>query len=455
MTAFAPLPDKLTEELQVVRNWIQGNPREALEAINAMEDLEVRESLLKNWELWRRDGQPRLDLADIPEQYDQVLLLCGRAWGKSRWTMELLRRMANKYPGAHIGVLGKAREDIKKTLYEGPAGLFSCMTDEERKSVHYDKVTLELNFPNGTRVHAISADRPDKLRGHNLDFAISDELVKYQYPDEVLEQLNMSVRRGSRPLKIFATTPKPTKAIKELAADPRTLVITGPSFDNHFLVPSFFENMKRTLTARLYRQEVLGEVLSDAPGALFKHSDIERARLRNMMAVPPLDRIVVAVDPAVTSNENSDETGIVVVGCADVNGVRHFYVLADSSVRGALPREWAAKAVSAYDTHMANYIVAEVNQGGDMVTATIQSVRESVPCKTVRATRGKAIRAEPISALYEQGRVHHVGVFDELESQMTEWDPSLHRISPDRLDATVWGVTQLMGDGAEFNLRSL
>ena len=433
------------EDFQTVRNWIQENPRTALKMITRIEDGEVREALLKNWGLWRREGQ-KLELCDIGDQYDQVLLLCGRSWGKTRWVAEFLREYCNDpdHYGHRVGIIGKNREDVQKVIFEGDSGIFNCMTEEERDDLHYDKSKLDITFQkNNVQLFGIPADKPEKMRGPQYHLIVSDELCKYQYPQDVIDQIDMSLRLGDRPLAVFATTPKPTKQIRDLHDDPRTLVISGPSFDNKFLTKRYFAKLERKLTKRMYQQEVLAKILDEIEGALFREKDIENNRIITRAQLPQLRRIVVAVDPATTSHEESDATGIVVVG-VDYNG--HVFILEDCTVESASPKKWAETVIEAVDYWGANYVVAEGNQGGEMVEYTIQSLRKALKIIRVHAKVGKAARAEPVSALYEQGLVHHLGTHSLLECEMTEWEPEKGKESPNRLDALVWGVTQLMPD---------
>lgn len=433
------------EDFFFVRSWIQENPRTASRIINMIEDDSIRETLLKDWSLWRRAGQD-LQIKDIDPKYEQILLLCGRSWGKTRWIAETLREYCTnpENAGHRVGIIGKNREDIQKVLYEGDSGLFNCMTAAELENIHYDKSKLDIVFKeNNCRLFGIPADKPEKMRGPQFHLIVSDEICKYQYPQEVLDQIDMCLRLGDRPLAIFATTPKPTKEIKTLHDDKRTLVITGRSFDNKFLTKRYFARLKRKLTARLYKQEVLAIILDENDHALFSPNDIEQYRILRKKLLPEMRRIVVAVDPAVTSDESSDATGIVVVG-VDYEG--ELYILEDVTQEAAKPRQWAETAIEAYDYWGANYIVAEGNQGGEMVEYTIQSVRRAIKVVRVHARVGKAARAEPVSALYEQGLVHHLGTMADLESELTEWNPTLGMKSPNRLDAMVWGVTELMPD---------
>jgi phage terminase large subunit-like protein len=280
-----------------------------------------------------------------------------------------------------------------------------------------------------------------------------DELGAWRYP-EAWDQLMFGLRLGVDPRVVVTTTPRPTPLIRQLVSAPTTVVTRGTTYENRgHLAAAFYESIVRQYEGtRLGQQELLAELLDDNPGALFRRDDIEKGRVRE---APPLLRIVVAIDPAVSSGESSSETGILVVGLG-VDG--HAYVLADLSGRFT-PYEWAVKAVDAFHGHRADRIVAEKNQGGALVESNLRTVDPRIPYKGVTATRGKTVRAEPVAGLYEQGRVHHVGCFSKLEDQMCAWDPSAvvsksrresvlasaaRSSSPDRMDALVWALTELM-----------
>ena len=251
------------------------------------------------------------------------------------------------------------------------------------------------------------------------------------------------LRLGDDPRAVVTTTPRPTKAVRALIADPKVVVTRGTTAENRGnLAPAFLEQIVRRYEGtRLGRQELDAELLDDMPGALWQRGIIEAARTS---ALPELARVVVAIDPAAASNEHADETGIIAAG-RDANG--HGYVLADASGRYA-PAEWARVAIAAYRAHAADRIVAEINNGGEMVEATLRMIDPNVPFSAVRASRGKAARAEPVAALYEQGRIHHIGAFAPLEDQMcsftNDFDRSAAGYSPDRVDALVWAFTELL-----------
>jgi len=272
-------------------------------------------------------------------------------------------------------------------------------------------------------------------------------MASWKYGQETWDNLMFGARLGELVRGIVTTTPRPIPLIKRLIADGAVRVTRGSTFENQENIsPSTLAYLRaRYAGTRLGRQELEGQVLDDNPRALWRRADIENGRA---LKAPPLDLVIVGVDPAAGSGENSDETGIVVAG-RDGQDPPHFYVLDDATVGQATPDQWGRAAVTAYYRHEANKIVAEVNNGGEMVTATIRQVDRNAPVEAVHASRGKATRAEPVSALYEQGRVHHVGAFPELEDQMAEWEPGAS--SPDRMDALVWAVTALMDGAGAFS----
>ena len=295
-----------------------------------------------------------------------------------------------------------------------------------------------------------SADEPDRLRGPQHDAAWCDELAAWRYPD-AWDMLMFGLRLGTHPRTIVTTTPRPTGLIRGLLANPRCAVTRGSTFDNaaNLAEPFLAAIVKRYEGTRLGRQELYAEVLADTPGALWTRAGIEAGRIARD-ALPPLRRIVVAIDPATTSGENADETGIVVAGrCAE----GRIYILADLSGRHP-PDVWARIAAEAYRHWQADRLVAEINQGGEMVKATLKVIDPTLVVRTVHASRGKVIRAEPVAALYAEGKVSHVGVFAALEEQMSQFTPEHNRKSgsPDRVDALVWALTDLMHDDGTTGL---
>lgn len=369
------------------------------------------------------------------------LIMAGRGFGKTWTGAHWLAEQANAHPGSEWAIVAPTFRDVKKTCMEGSSGLLAALGDDEIAS--YNKSGLQVTLTNGSRIYGYSADQPERLRGANLWGAWCDELGSWRYLDAWYAGLVPAVRKGEHPRIVITTTPRPTQLIRDLVgrSDGSVHITRGSTWENaaNLSAIALEELRRRYEGTRLGRQELEGDLLTDVEGALWRREDIDADRVRPDQ-VPDLVRVVVAVDPAVTSGEESDETGIVVVG-ESRDG--HGYVLADYSMRGT-PDACMRRVVRAYYDHDADCVVAEVNNGGDYIQSLLRTVDPNVPYRTVRASRGKAIRAEPVSALYEQHRVHHVGCFPALEDQMCTWTP-LDPVSPDRVDALVWAVTELRG----------
>lgn len=364
------------------------------------------------------------------------LILAGRGWGKTRtgaeWVVDRVLSGCKR-----VALIGPTAADVRDVMIEGESGLMAVTPDALEPL--YEPSKRRVTFANGAIATAFSADEPDRLRGPQHDAAWADELAAWRYP-EAWDQLQFGLRLGDDPRCIVTTTPRPTKEIRGLVAADTTVVTRGSTFDNaDNLAPAFLERiLAKYEGTRLGRQELYAEILDDVPGALWTRAMLERAFTEyDANPAGDMQRVVVAVDPAVTSGEDSDETGIIVAGRTGERG----YVLADYTCRKS-PDGWARAAVAAYHDHKADRIVAEANQGGDLVKTVLRTVDPSVPVKLVRATRGKRVRAEPVAALYEQGRVFHRSVFPELEDQLVTWTPD-SPTSPDRLDALVWALTDL------------
>jgi phage terminase large subunit-like protein len=372
-------------------------------------------------------------------------VLAGRGFGKTRMGSEWVRTIAEKHPGCRIALVAETAADARDVIIKGDSGLLNC--DPTLTEDSWSPTNRCLTWPNGTKAWVYNATEPDQLRGPQHHFAWVDELAKFRYIQETWDQLMFGLRLGVHPQVLVTTTPQPKKLIKKLVADPDTIVTRGATIDNQAnLAKNTIKQLyDRYGGTRLGRQELEGEILGDIPGALWRREDIDDTRLTE--APENLDRVIVAVDPAASSHEGSDEHGIVVVGIArDSDGYARGYVLDDASLRGT-PEEWGRTVVRMYRKWQADRVVAEKNNGGEMVEHVIKTADRSVPVKLVHASRGKVVRAEPISALYEQGRVHHVGRFDELEDQMCIFSVDNIRNdsegSPDRVDALVWGLTEL------------
>lgn len=328
-------------------------------------------------------------------------------------------------------------------MVEGDSGLLAVHPKDYRPV--YEPSKRRLTWPNGATATLFNGTEPDQLRGPQFDAAWTDELAKYRYAQETWDMLQFGLRLGDDPRQCVTTTPRPIPLIRWLIKDETTVVTRGATYDNKAnLAPSFVKQViSRYEGTRLGRQELNAEVLDDAPGALWSRAKLDETRRKKTDKLPDMQRVVVAIDPAASSGgeEGQAETGIVAAGIGtDGRG----YVLDDVSCRLS-PNGWARQAVAAYDLYAADAIVAEVNQGGEMVEQTIRSVRPGVSYIGVRASRGKVTRAEPVAALYEQGRVSHVGSFPALEDQMVLFTPLgiEGETTADRTDALVWAMTEL------------
>jgi phage terminase large subunit-like protein len=376
------------------------------------------------------------------------LLMAGRGFGKSRSGAEWVRSQKERVE--RIALVAPTAADARDVMVEGESGLLAICPPWDRPI--YEPSKRRVSWRNGSMATLYSADEPERLRGPQHGAAWCDEVGSWRYP-EAWDMLMFGLRLGKRPQVVVTTTPRPTKLIRELLArvGDDVQVTRGSTHENRANLPtSFFEKIVAKYEGtRLGRQELNAELLEDTPGALWTREMIEVARLRSLAR--DMERVVVAIDPAVTSGDDSDETGIVVVG-KGIDG--HGYVLADASGRYT-PLEWARVAIGLYRNHDADRIVGEVNNGGDMVEANIRMVDANVPFTSVRATRGKVLRAEPVAALYEQGMVHHLGVYPQLEDQMTaftsDFDKAKAGYSPDRVDALVWGLSELLVEAAPYS----
>jgi phage terminase large subunit-like protein len=370
------------------------------------------------------------------------LYLAGRGAGKTRTAAEWLAYQASSNPRTRWAIAAPTYGDVRDTCAEGESGIVRVL-QEYGTLKDYNRSIGEIFLTNGSRIKLFSGEEPDRFRGPQFHGGWFDELAAFKYPD-AWDQYQFGLRLGEFPQTIVTTTPRPTKLIKDLITRDGVRVQRGSTFDNakNLAASALTELKLRYENTRLGRQELYGEILDNVEGALWTREMIETARVDS---APPLVRVVVAIDPAVTSAATSDETGIVAAGIGN-NG--DYYILSDKSLR-ASPDAWARQAVMLYHEYKADKIIAETNNGGDMVIMLLKQVDASVPTKKVTATRGKQLRAEPISSLYEQGRVHHVGYFADLEVQMCEWTP-LSNESPDRLDALVWALTELNSGGSSM-----
>lgn len=384
---------------------------------------------------WLAKARPTQKPPRNPD-WDLWLLIAGRGFGKTRTGAETLAGLAWDNPKTRWAVVAPTAADVRDTCFEGVSGLLACIP--EKLVLNYNRSLSELILVNGSIIKGFSADSPERLRGPQHHGAWCDEVGSWRYED-AWDQLMFGLRLGNCPKTIVTTTPRPTPLVKKLMSRKNVYITTGSTFDNaaNLAASALRELKERYDGTRLGRQELYAQLLLDVPGALWTLGQLENCRAS---AAPVLRRIVVGVDPAVTATSSSNSTGIVVAGLGDdKNG----YVLADYTLVGS-PDTWAKQVVMAYEKFDADCVVAEVNQGGDLVESVLRTVSKNLKIKKVRATRGKILRAEPIAGLYEQGKVFHVGSFKHLEDQMTNFSPATQNSSPDRLDALVWALTDLM-----------
>jgi phage terminase large subunit-like protein len=404
---------------------------------------ENMEFLMKDWLFWARDSQLP------PEQWGRDgcfiwNIRAGRGFGKTRTGAETFIYAVKEGGYTHPNLAGATSEDVRDLMIEGESGILACAPEEFYPE--FVPTLKKLIWPNGVVTHIYYGTEPDKARGPQSDFIWCDELSKWQYPEETFDNLMMGLRLGSDPRCLLTSTPRPTKFLMDLEkrkdpfGRPSCVVTRGNTKDNYANLSDIFIStiISKYEGTRLGRQELDGEFLDDNPDALWKRSEIDAHRVTK---TPQFSQIVVGVDPAAKSEKTSDDTGIIVAG-KGYDG--HGYILEDATIHGT-PAEWASAAITAYNKYKANWVVAETNQGGEMVEHTIQSIETDVyiPYKPVHASRGKEIRAEPVSSLYEQGKVHHHGIFRELEDEMVEWIPNSGMKSPNRIDALVWACTAL------------
>lgn len=427
-------------------------------------DAEALAILARVWSHWARDEQMPPPDDDAGPPWRTWLMLGGRGAGKTRagaeWIKSLVREASNRGDAGslRIALVGETMRDALSVMVEGVSGLLAIHLDFERPE--FQSQRQQLVWPSGAIAQLFSAEDPDSLRGPQFHAAWCDELAKWRHPEATWDMLQLALRLGDRPRQLVTTTPRPIELLRRLLADPETLISRMKTEHNTLnLAPSFIAEMRRRYDGTaLGRQELDGEIIEDYAGALWRRDWIEALRLTGrepLEFAAEMRRIVVALDPPVTATETSDACGIVVAGLgADNRG----YVLADRTLQGREAAAWARAAITAWREFRADRLVAEVNQGGDLVAAVIAQIDNAVPLAKVRATRGKYVRAEPIAALYAEGRVVHVGHFRQLEDQMLAFGAGglARGRSPDRLDALVWALTDLMLDpSAPPSIRTL
>lgn len=358
--------------------------------------------------------------------------MAGRGFGKTRTGAEWIIERARKGLGP-IALVGETVADVRKIMVEGEgagSAILECSPPDFMPE--YQPSTRSLVWPNGVRGSTYSGDKPDQLRGPNTQTVWLDELAKYRYAQTAWDNIELGLRIGDDPRCLVTTTPRPMKILRDVKDDRGCVVVIGSTYENLVnLSPAFKARvLSKYEGTRLGRQEIHAELLEEAEGALWTRDDVEACRVTTP---PAMKRIVIGVDPS----GGAGEVGIVAVGLGVDD---HGYVLADETMKGS-PNAWGRQVVSLYDRLKADRVVAEKNFGGDMVESTLRTLRRDLPIKMVTASRGKAVRAEPIAALYEQKRMHHVGGLSKLEDEMVLWDPDVSDWSPNRIDALVWAAT--------------
>ena len=429
-------PDDIRSTAEKVAALSEAERREIISHLSPKQ----QEDLQYDWGFWGRPTQQE------PQQpYFCWLCLAGRGWGKTdtgaHWVVKKVKQARDAKKKIRIALVAETAADARDVMVEGPAGIMAASPPDFMPI--YQPTRRRLIWPDGSIAITFSGDEPGQLRGPEFHYAWVDELAKYTYPDETWDNLELGLRMGDEPQVIVTTTPRPIPIVIGLYDDPMTIVTTGSSYENiSNLAPKYIRRIIHKYEGtRLGRQELYAEILRDVPGALWSQDLINATRVRPD-AVPDIVRYTIAVDPAVSSTEDSNETGIMVLG-RGANG--DGYLFKDASGEHSTAR-WAREAVFQYNHWKATRIVGEINNGGDLVRVNIHSVDPNVHYRPVTATKSKGNRAEPIAGLYEQGRMHHVGYFPDLESQMTliTRDEYLGPGSPDRLDALVWGAHDIM-----------
>lgn len=429
-----------------VENWLALQPEAVREEILSKLTEPQLEALRYDWEDYK--ARPNQKIPDGDWRY--WLIQAGRGFGKTRTGAETIRQWVKRgYKRIHL--VGATAGDTRDVMVQGESGLLACFHPKQRPN--YEPSKRLVTFHTGAVAYLFSADEPERLRGPQCEAFWADEIAAWRFGQDAWDNLLFGFRLGNDPRGVITTTPKPIQLLKDIIADPHTFITRASSYDNRAnLAPAFFDAIIRKYEGtRLGRQELEAELLEDIPGALWTRAMIDATRIKlsdiqwNLMV-----RIVVAIDPAVTAGEASDHTGIIVAGLTDTG---HVIVIDDLTCKES-PFAWAGIATAAYKRYKADRIIGEVNNGGDLVEANIRGVAPNVSYRSVRASRGKMVRAEPVAALYEQRRVHHVGAFPLLEDEMCSFVPGSSVRSPDRMDALVWAVIDLVVDPEENLQRS-
>lgn len=418
------------------------------------------EQLYFDWYLWARNDQLPPDLqpkksTQYAKNWQNWILLGGRGAGKTRAGAEWIRAQAlgiapfADKPAWRIALIGETFNDVREVMLEGDSGLLNIHPKHQRPT--YIASRKRLEWPNGAVAQLFSAEEPESLRGPQFHAAWCDEFAKWPYDEDVWDMLQFGMRLGDEPRVVLTTTPRNRKKLKDILAMEGSFVSKASTFDNkQNLAAAFLQNIDRNYAGtNLGRQELYGEIIEDRQGALWNYQLIEDTRRRvKDYAVDEFARIILAIDPPATSHKKSNACGMII---AAMDGDKHAYILADITMQAASPIIWAKKAVEMYHRFNVDRIVAEVNQGGEMVETILRTIDAQISYAAVFARKDKKSRAEPVAALYEQNRVHHLGLFEPLEDEMCQFDHLIgsSRNSPDRVDALVWAVSHLLLNGGD------
>jgi len=412
-------------------------PGERAKLLAPLSDKQCQE-LFHDWALWARPDQ-----TPPPGDWIYWLILAGRGAGKTRAGAEAVRLWTKTF--AMVNLIGATRDDVRDIMVLGESGLMAICPRAERP--RYARAAARLAWPNGAVSLLFSAEEPDRLRGKQHEKLWCDEVAAWRHAD-AFDQALLGLRLGDKPQAVITTTPRPTKLIKQLVEDANAIVSRGSTFDNvNHLAEAFVKRITTRYAGRaIGRQELFAEIVEETPGALWTRALIERQRLAAAAAGADYSEIVVGVDPPAKSGAKADECGIIVAG-RTAQGVIH--VIADLSSQGDTPGQWASRVAAAFRRFKANRVVAEINNGGEMVAEVLRQSEPNLPVRAVTATRGKFLRAEPVAAAYERGAVFHLGAFGKLEDQLCaltpDFDPRASGFSPDRADALVWAIADLIG----------
>jgi phage terminase large subunit-like protein len=393
--------------------------------------------LFYDWEFWSRPEQK-----PPPGDWVYWLILAGRGAGKTRAGAEAVRLWVKNF--AFVNLIGPTHDDVRDVMVLGESGLMAICPTPERP--HFSRSSQRLVWPNGAVSLLFSAEEPDRLRGKQHMKLWLDEVAAWNYPD-AFEQALLGLRLGAKPQAVITTTPRPNRLIKQLVDDKDAIVTRGSTFDNaSHLAEAFLKRITMRYQGRMIgRQELFAEIVEEAPGALWTRALIERQRLAASTSAAVYSEIVIGVDPPAKSGASADECGIVVVG-RTAEGAIH--VIADLTSQGETPGQWAARVGAAFRRFKANRVVAEINNGGEMVVEVLRQSDPNLPVRKVTATRGKFLRAEPVATAHERGIVHHLGDFPKLEDQLCsltpDFDARVSGFSPDRADALVWAIADLI-----------